>query len=151
MGIMEAEHVDLKIQSKRGNSHYPNGSLVCLENTSNRGGGTCYKQNEIDSITKVSRIADVMFTWTVLRLFNASVSTGIKVSDMVKDCDTVSICLSKGLGAPVGSVLAGSVSALKSSQMEKNVRWGNETGWNFSSSRIICSVEKIYFGLRMII
>ena len=58
------------------------------------------------------------------RLFNASVSTGIKVSDMVKDCDTVSICLSKGLGAPVGSVLADLVSILKSSQMEKMLGGG---------------------------
>ena len=135
MGIMEAKHVDLKIRkAEEGNSHYPNGSLVCLENTSNRGGGTCYKQNEIDSIIKVSRDRGCNVHMDGARLFNASVSTGIKVSHMVKGCDTVSICLSKGLGAPVGSVLAGSCEYIK-----KAHRWRKMLGGGMRQAGILAA------------
>ena len=64
-GIMQAESVKAKIRKpSECSSHYPNGSLVCIENTSNRGGGTFYPQSAIDEIAIVARESDCAFTWT---------------------------------------------------------------------------------------
>jgi threonine aldolase len=107
-GIMNASDVESKIRkSAHGKSHFPNGTLVCVENTSNRGGGSCYSQEEIDQIGGVACKHECALHMDGARLFNASVATDVEPDRMVRDCDTVSICLSKGLGAPVGSVLVG--------------------------------------------
>ena len=107
-GIMNASDVESKIRkSAHGKSHFPNGTLVCVENTSNRGGGTCYSQEEIDQIGEIARKHECALHMDGARLFNASVAADVEPDRMVRDCDTVSICLSKGLGAPVGSVLVG--------------------------------------------
>ena len=108
-GIMNARSVESKIRKAiDGKGHYPNGRLVCLENTSNRGGGTCYKQDEIEDITAVARKHLCAVHMDGARLFNAVHAMGVEPARMVQDCDTVSICISKGLGAPVGGVLVGS-------------------------------------------
>jgi threonine aldolase len=108
-GIMTAEAVTAKIRKpSECSSHYPNGSLVCLENTSNRGGGTFYPQSVIDEIAQVARQSDCALHVDGARLFNAAVVCGEDPARIVRDCDSVSICISKGLGAPVGGVLVGS-------------------------------------------
>jgi threonine aldolase len=108
-GIMTAEAVTKKIRKpSECSSHYPNGSLVCIENTSNRGGGTFYPQSVIDEIAQVARQSDCALHVDGARIFNAAVASGEDPARIVRDCDTVSICISKGLGAPVGGVLVGS-------------------------------------------
>lgn len=108
-GIMDAEDVATVIRKSEGSlSHFPNGRLVCVENTSNRGGGTCYPQETLDEIAKVAHANDCNAHMDGARLFNAVISTGVDAARMVRDYDSISICLSKGLGAPVGSVLVGS-------------------------------------------
>ncbi len=108
-GIMQAESVKAKIRKpSECSSHYPNGSLVCIENTSNRGGGTFYPQSAIDEIAIVARESDCALHLDGARIFNAAVASGEDPARIVRDCDTVSICISKGLGAPVGGVLVGS-------------------------------------------
>jgi threonine aldolase len=82
--------------------------LVCLENTHNRGGGSIYPLKLIDEIRDVVVRHKLRFHLDGARLWNASVATGIKVSEYARRFDSVSVCLSKGLGAPIGSVLAGS-------------------------------------------
>jgi threonine aldolase len=81
--------------------------LVCVENTHNRGGGSIYSMKLIDEIKEVASRHNLKCHLDGARLWNASVATGIKVSEYAKRFDSVSVCLSKGLGAPVGSVLAG--------------------------------------------
>ena len=108
-GIMAAEEVKAKIRKpSECSSHYPNGSLVCIENTSNRGGGTFYPQSAIDEIAQVAKESDCALHVDGARIFNAAVASDVDPARMVRDCDTVSICISKGLGAPVGGVLVGS-------------------------------------------
>ena len=108
-GIMDAGNVAKAIRKSEGSlSHFPNGKLVCVENTSNRGGGTCYPQETLDEIAKVAHDNDCNAHMDGARLFNAVISTGVDAARMVRDYDSISICLSKGLGAPVGSVLVGS-------------------------------------------
>ncbi|MFZ1080574.1 MAG: GntG family PLP-dependent aldolase [Candidatus Kryptoniota bacterium] len=81
--------------------------LVCVENTHNRGGGSIYPMKLIDEIKEVTSRHKLKYHLDGARLWNASVATGIKVSEFAKRFDSVSVCLSKGLGAPVGSVLTG--------------------------------------------
>tara|TARA_B100000579_G_scaffold262673_1_gene216455 strand:+ start:408 stop:1376 length:969 start_codon:yes stop_codon:yes gene_type:complete len=108
-GLMTPEEVSNSIRKAEGSlSHYPNGSLVCVENTAQGGGGTVYPQETLDEICKVAREKDCKLHLDGARLFNAVVASNTDPARMVRDFDSVSICLSKGLGAPVGSVLVGS-------------------------------------------
>ena len=108
-GIMEPQDVANAIRKQEGSlGHYPNGTLVCVENTANRGGGTCYPQDKLDQIAKVAHDNGCAAHIDGARLFNAVIATGTSASRMVREYDSISICLSKGLGTPVGSVLVGS-------------------------------------------
>ena len=108
-GLMTSEQVSSSIRKAEGSlSHYPNGSLVCVENTAQGGGGSVYPQEAIDDICKVAREKDCKLHMDGARLFNASVASNTDPARMVRDFDSISICLSKGLGAPIGSVLVGS-------------------------------------------
>ncbi len=108
-GLMTAAQVKSAIRKAEGSgSHYPDGTLVCVENTSNLGGGACYSQDALDEIAAVAKANGCATHIDGARIFNASIATGVDVARMCRDYDSISICLSKGLGAPVGSVLVGS-------------------------------------------
>ena len=87
--------------------HHPVISLVCIENTSQAGSGRPWRPDEVDGVTAVARRAGVPVHCDGARVFNASVALGVDVPTLTGPCDTVMFCLSKGLGAPVGSVLCG--------------------------------------------
>mgnify|MGYP001166692539 FL=1 len=107
-GLMTPEQVSSSIRKAEGSlSHYPNGSLVCVENTAQGGGGTVYSQDTLDEICKVAKERDCKLHLDGARLFNAVVASNTEPARMVRDFDSVSVCLSKGLGAPIGSVLVG--------------------------------------------
>ncbi|MBG8555567.1 low-specificity L-threonine aldolase [Hymenobacter guriensis] len=90
------------------NVHYPTTSLISLENTHNRGGGSCYTLEEIAAIAEVARRHQIPLHLDGARIFNALVATGQQAEEYGRYFDSISVCLSKGLGAPVGSVLLGS-------------------------------------------
>lgn len=89
------------------NVHFPRTSLVAAENTHNRGGGSIYDFKELEKIAEVCRKNKLAFHLDGARIFNAIVETHNTASDFGRIFDTISVCLSKGLGAPVGSVLLG--------------------------------------------
>ncbi|HJU03563.1 MAG TPA: low-specificity L-threonine aldolase [Nitrospiraceae bacterium] len=80
--------------------------LICLENTHNSGGGSIYPPSTIERIKAVARAHDIPMHLDGARLFNAVVATGVPAADYARHFETVSFCLSKGLGAPVGSIIA---------------------------------------------
>ncbi|MEA5464035.1 low-specificity L-threonine aldolase [Leptothoe sp. PORK10 BA2] len=88
--------------------HFPRTKLVCLENTHNRGGGKIYPLPEIKAIAKVCQHHGLQLHLDGARLWNACIAQNISAADYVEPFDSVSVCFSKGLGAPVGSALAGS-------------------------------------------
>ena len=138
-GLMDSEAVSDSIRKAEGSlSHYPNGSLVCVENTAQGGGGTVYSQNILDEICKVAKEKDCKLHMDGARLFNAAVASRTDPSRIVRDFDTVSICLSKGLGAPVGSLLVGSEADLAQAH-----RWRKMFGGGMRQAGIIAS-EGIY-------
>ncbi len=87
--------------------HYARTSLVCVENTYNRLGGVVFPQGEIEAIVAVARAHSLRTHLDGARLCNAAIATGLTPAELAAPFDTVSLCLSKGLGAPVGSLLAG--------------------------------------------
>jgi len=93
--------------------HRPVTSLVVVENTMNKGGGSCYEYGDLVEISKVCRMNHLKFHLDGARLFNALVETGENPAGYGKLFDSVSICLSKGLGAPIGSLLIGSAEFIK--------------------------------------
>ena len=102
-GLLSPDQVSAAI--RRSDVHNPPTTLLCLEQTHNSGGGSVYPIAKIESLTKLAREYDLNLHLDGARLFNASVATGISVAEYARGFDTVSFCLSKGLGAPVGSLI----------------------------------------------
>jgi len=102
-GIFNAEDVENSI--KEDNHHYTPTRLICLENTHNRGGGKIFPLENIREIRKVADKHGLKMHLDGARIFNACTETKIKPAEYAKYFDTVSFCLSKGLGAPVGSLV----------------------------------------------
>lgn len=106
------------------NIHYPKTSLIVLENTVNRGGGSYYTADEIEPIFHLCRIKNLKLHLDGARLFNALAETGDNPARYGHIFDGISICLSKGLGAPVGSVLLGSRQTIKKAKRIRKVLGG---------------------------
>ncbi len=90
------------------NLHFPPTRLAVLENTHNRGGGTIWPLEEMAAVAKTANEAGLRMHLDGARLWNATAATGIPEKEYGQFFDTISVCFSKGLGAPVGSALAGS-------------------------------------------
>lgn len=94
-------------QPERADQCSPPNRLLCLENTHNRGGGSIWPLELLDEVTQAARGLRLALHLDGARLWNAAVALGVPDARIAAPFDTVSVCLSKGLGAPVGSVLAG--------------------------------------------
>ncbi len=104
--------------------HKPISKLVSLENTCNRGGGACYDFSEIEAIQKVAKSNGLGLHLDGARIFNAIVHKKEDPTQYGKVFDSISICLSKGLGAPVGSVLLGATPFIKKARRWRKVFGG---------------------------
>jgi threonine aldolase len=105
-GILYPEQIEGAIGDQR-DYHLPITRLVCLENTHNRGGGSIYPVDVVAEISEVAREHHLRLHMDGARLLNATVALGISPSEYTQHVDSVTLCLSKGLGAPVGSMVAG--------------------------------------------
>ena len=90
------------------NVHTPHTGLVCLENTHNRAGGTVITAAQTKAVADVAHRHNIPVHLDGARIFNAAVALGVEARELVRDADTVTFCLSKGLSCPAGSLLAGS-------------------------------------------
>ena len=104
-GIMDAEQIRAVVRSP--NVHHAPTALICLENTHNRGGGSIWPLDKIRSIRDVATATNVPMHLDGARLLNACVATGLTPRDYAQYFDSCTLCLSKGLGAPVGSLVIG--------------------------------------------
>ena len=111
-GILTAEQIEKAIRPD--DIHIPPTRLICLENTHNRAGGVVYPIDHIRAISALARDKGIAMHLDGARLFNASVASGVPAAEYAALFDSVSICLSKGLGAPVGSMAAGDRDFIKS-------------------------------------
>ena len=105
-GTFTAE--EMLASAKGGNLHFAPTTLVMMENTHNSGGGILFPQKDLDGVAASARLWGFKTHLDGARLFNAAVKTGLPAKTLAAPVDSVSFCLSKGLGAPVGSLLCGS-------------------------------------------
>ena len=126
-GRISADQVKSVI--KEDNPHFPASKIVSLENTVNKGGGSCYEVAEIEKIKTVCTNRKLTLHLDGARLFNAMVFQNEKPETFGKLFDSISICLSKGLGAPMGSVLLGNKDLIHQATRVRK-RWGG--GWRQS-------------------
>ena len=121
-GILTPEMIEPEINED--NVHYPNSSLVVLENTVNKGGGKCYSLSQIEPIHNLCAIKGLKLHLDGARIFNALVATGDKAAAYSKYFDGISVCLSKGLGAPIGSVFLSSKETINKATKIRKVLGG---------------------------
>ena len=132
-GVMTGADVEARIRTK-GNVHFPQTALVCLENTHNRAGGTYWSLDQVKEVKDVADKHGLKVHMDGARIFNASVATGTPVKEYAKYVDTVQFCLSKGLGAPVGSVLVGPKETIQKARF-----WRKRLGGAMRQAGIIAS------------
>ena len=104
-GIFTAEAVKAALRSGQ-TDHDPRQKAVAIENTHNRGGGTIWPLAQMETVADVAHGAGLAVHLDGARIWNAHVATGIALQKWCERADTVSVCLSKGLGAPAGSLVA---------------------------------------------
>jgi threonine aldolase len=110
-GLFDAEQMCAAI--KPSEYHSPRTRLIAIENTHNRGGGRVFPQADVEAIADAAHARDLVVHLDGARIWNASIATGIAPARLAAPADTVSACFSKGLGAPIGSVLAGPAALIK--------------------------------------
>jgi threonine aldolase len=110
-GVFDAEQVEAAIRVD--DVHFPVSRLVVIENTHNRGGGTVFPLKNMQRIREVASKKGLLMHMDGARLWNACVATGISPKEYTVPFDSVSACLSKGLGCPAGSIVAGSREFIK--------------------------------------
>ena len=104
-GMMDPVEVEATIRGQ--NIHYPRTALLCLENTHNRCGGGVLTPEDTAALADLAHRHDVAVHLDGARIFNAAIALGIPPAELARDVDSVSFCLSKGLSAPVGSLVCG--------------------------------------------
>lgn len=122
LGRITAEQVQSAIQPD--DPHRPHSRLVCLENTSNRGGGSCYDFEEIKKIQHVCKENGLAFHLDGARIWNALVAKKETAKQYGELFDSISVCLSKSLGCPVGSLLLGKKDLIKKARRVRKVFGG---------------------------
>jgi threonine aldolase len=116
------------------NLHHPRSTLVCLENTANRDGGAALPANAMDAVAETAHKRGLRVHIDGARIFNAAVALDVPVDRLVQGADSVTFCLSKGLGCPVGSILAGSAEYIQEAR-----RWRKMIGGSLRQSGIIAA------------
>ncbi len=121
-GSLDAEEVAAAVRPE--NLHSPGTRLLCLENTHNRCGGATLPISTMDQLTDTAHSRGVKVHLDGARVFNAAAALGVPASRIARDCDSVSFCLSKGLGCPVGSVLCGSAEFIERARRNRKMLGG---------------------------
>jgi threonine aldolase len=116
------------------NVHYPRTKLVCLENTHNRCGGAVLSAEYTDAVCALAHERGIKVHIDGARIFNAAIALGVDPADLSRNADSVGFCLSKGLSAPVGSVLCGSKAFIQEAR-----RWRKAVGGGMRQAGILAA------------
>jgi threonine aldolase len=146
-GRITASQVEENIRPD--NIHYPKTSAVSLENTHNRGGGSIYELREIAAIKEVCNKNGLKLHLDGARIFNALAAADYNAVDIGKYFDTISVSISKGLGAPVGSLLVGSATLIKDARRVRKVFGGGMRQAGILAAAGIYAIDNNMAGLKI--
>jgi threonine aldolase len=121
-GVVSPETVRAAVRPE--NVHFPRPKLLCLENTHNTAGGKVFPLEDFAAVAAEARELGLKVHLDGARLFNAQAATGIPAREWCEHADTVSVCSSKGLGAPVGSLLAGDAETIREARRARKAFGG---------------------------
>jgi len=138
-GRITAEQVSMAINPD--DVHKARTSLVALENTCNRGGGSCYDLDEIRKIRTVCTDNHLKLHLDGARLFNALVATGRTAREYGQVFDSISVCLNKGMGCPIGSILLGPATFIRQARRVRKVFGGGMRQAGFMAAAGIYALE----------
>ena len=132
IGAMDLNEIESSVRSSE--YYFPRTSMICIENTHNRHGGAIIALDYIKEVKKTADTHNLIIHCDGARLWHACIATDISPANYVRQFDSVSVCLSKGLGAPVGSVIAG-----KKEFIEKARKWRKILGGGMRQSGILAA------------
>jgi threonine aldolase len=115
---------ELEAAIRPPNIHAPRDPLLCLENTHNRCGGEAVSLADMDTLTAIAHRHGMSVHLDGARVFNAQTALGVPATRIARDCDSVSFCLSKGLGCPVGSLLCGGKDYVREARRNRKMLGG---------------------------
>ena len=125
---------DVRAAIRPNDPHMPRTALVCLENTQNSCGGTTLTQDDMHSVASVAHEHGLNVHVDGARIFNAAVALEAPVSELTRDADSVTFCLSKGLSCPVGSVIVGSEDYIQEAR-----RWRKMVGGSMRQAGVLAA------------
>jgi threonine aldolase len=141
VGVLDPADVEAAIRPR--NIHFPEPSLVCVENTHNRHGGTVVTPEQLRLIGEVARRCGLRFYMDGARIFNAAVALGVDVKEFARHVDSLMFCLSKGLSCPVGSLVVGSREFVERARKNRKVLGGGMRQAGVIAAAGIVALEKM--------
>jgi threonine aldolase len=141
LGVIKPEDVEAAIRPK--NIHFPEPSLICIENTHNRYGGTIVTPGQMRAISEVARKHGLKFYMDGARIFNAAVALRTDVREFTKHVDNLMFCLSKSLSCPVGSVVIGDQRFIEKARKTRKVLGGGMRQAGIIAAAGIVALEKM--------
>jgi len=140
-GAINPEDIEAAIRPK--NIHFPVPSLICIENTHNRYGGTILTPDQMRAISEVAKRHDLKFYMDGARIFNAAVASKVNVKEFTKHVDNLMFCLSKSLSCPVGSVVVGTQQFIENARKTRKVLGGGMRQAGIIAAAGIVALEKM--------
>nr|XP_025676671.1 probable low-specificity L-threonine aldolase 1 isoform X1 [Arachis hypogaea] len=143
-GTMDLDLIEAAIRDPRGEIVYPTTRLICLENTHANSGGKCLSAEYTDQVGELAKKHDLKLHIDGARIFNSSVALGVPVDRLVRAADSVSVCLSKGIGAPIGSIIVGSKSFIaKARRLRKTLGGGMRQVGVIAAAALVALQENV--------
>lgn len=140
-GILDPQ--DVKRALRDDNFHFPKTTLICLENTHNRAGGTIISPKLTEEICQLAHQRNIAVHLDGARIFNAAIALNIEPALLTKNVDSVMFCLSKGLSAPVGSILAGSKEFIQRARKNRKMLGGGMRQAGILAAAGIIAIENM--------
>ncbi|MBA7556641.1 L-allo-threonine aldolase [subsurface metagenome] len=140
-GVLNPQDIEKAFRGE--NIQYPKTTLVCLENTHNRAGGTIIPLEITEEICQIAHQRNISVHLDGARIFNAALALNIEPSDLTKNVDSVMFCLSKGLCAPVGSILIGSREFIQIARKNRKMLGGGMRQAGILAAAGIIALEKM--------
>ncbi|MFQ6014440.1 MAG: low-specificity L-threonine aldolase [Anaerolineae bacterium] len=140
-GMLDPAEIEAAIRAD--NVHFPRSRLLCIENTHNRCGGAALSPEQMRTMIAVAKKHNLRVHLDGARIFNAAVALGINVRELTKEVDSVTFCLSKGLSAPVGSVVCGSREFIRQARRSRKIVGGGMRQAGIIAAAGIVALEKM--------